>query len=295
MNEAVFRIKFTCIFNRYALTAYRVCLSRKRLRAVSIRVITVVLRYFFLPQFQRKRGVLTCPIINVDHELDDKIPFKPEYRPVYMSFTMLWISTLGYLYKAYGRKAEADMFYLLRLIERSYVEAYGVYQRVMTTTRRPKPNRWDIGLGIMQALDPHLHCVPSLHVMIVCINWLFLDYISRKPGRPDLSRLRNLVYKQSIKIIESILLLKQHSVNCIPAGLYTVSYYMEGFSLQVAEEFIDRLFTELEPDLPAREEIRAVIKKQYLQLMEENNGNDGDYKNVLLDFLKDLAERRNIN
>lgn len=282
-------IRFTSMFNPYALTAYRVCLSwrRPRLRAASFRVIAVVLKYFFIPQFRNKRGAPCCPIVNVEHSLDELIPFKPEYRPVYMSFTILWISIIGYIYRLRGKEAEPDIFALFRLIEKAYLEAYWVYSRVMTTTDRPKPGA-NIKLAMVHAIDPHLYCIPSLHVVIVSIAWLFVDRLSKKPGYPDLSDLRDLIYRQAVKITESILLIKQHSVNCIPAGLYTICHLMKEYTPQAVEEFIDRIFTELEPDLPGREEVRGYIKQRYRRLMEDRRSHNGDYREVLLAFIEQM-------
>lgn len=286
-------IKFTRILNRYALTAYRVCLSRRRLRAAAFRIIGVVFRYFFVPQFRRKRGAISCPVVNVDHVLDETIPFKPEHRPVYISFTMLWISTIGYLHRSYGRAVEGDIFNLFRLMERAYMEAFGVYSRIMSTTSRPKARRGDIGLKLMQAADPHLHCVPSLHVMIVCLTWLFLDRVAEKRGNGELRGLRNLVYRQSIMIIESILFMKQHSVNCIPAGLFALTGMIGDFTPGQAEEFIGRLFTELEPDFPYAEEVRNYIVERYRSLLEGNHKAAGDPKEALIDFLREMPLQSN--
>ena len=291
-DDQVIPIRFTSVFNRYALTAYRVCLSNRRLRAAAFQIIRVVLNHFFIPQFRRRRGVLSTPIVHVDHPLDEHVPYKPEHRRIYMSFIMLWISTLGYLYRSYGKKAEADIFLFFRLLEQTYLEAGWIYRRIMTTTRRPEPRLLDMKLKMVHALDPHLHCVPSLHVMVVCITWLYLDRLSEKPGRPDLRSLRNTVYRHSLMITESILFMKQHSVNCIPAGLYAVTGVMTELTDEKAKGFIDSLFTELEPELPKREELRLYMKDQYRGLLACGRESDGgDYKLVLLDYIRSIDDR----
>ena len=79
--------------------------------------------------------------------------------------------------------------------------------------------------------------------------------------------------------------MKQHSVNCIPAALYAVTGLMEELTDEKAEGFIDSLFTELEPDLAAREEIRSFLKQRYSALVDGNRKN-GEYKQAILDYLQ---------
>lgn len=284
----LFPQRFSRIFNRCALKAYRVCLGNRRLRAASMRLIAVILRHFFIPQFQYKRGKISLRVLHVDHELDEFIPFKPVYRPVYMGFTMLWITTLGCLYTHYGKEIRGEIFTLLRLLEKAYCEAGSVYSRIMTTTRRPEA-RGDLKLKLMQAVDPHLHCVPSLHVMIVLLTWLFLDRVIRKLGEEKIKPLRDQVYRQSVMIVESILFMKQHSVNCVPAGLLAVGGIMPEFTQEAAEAFIGHLFTELEPDLPVKKEVRKTILDRYRKLAAACRRDKGDYKKVLLGFIEEIG------
>ena len=53
---------------------------------------------------------------------------------------------------------------------------------------------------------------------------------------------RDWVFKNSIEIIESVLLVKQHSVNCIPAGYFMNTALFPGFREKWAERSIAEMF-----------------------------------------------------
>ena len=53
-----------------------------------------VIWYFFLPQYFRKIKLTRTPIKHVDHALDEKVPFRPDYVGKYMDFINIWIRPL---------------------------------------------------------------------------------------------------------------------------------------------------------------------------------------------------------
>ncbi len=64
--------------------------SPATLRA-ALRFVGTVARDFFWLQFSVKLGIRKIKIINVDHELDARIPFRPEKIGAYLDFIAFWI------------------------------------------------------------------------------------------------------------------------------------------------------------------------------------------------------------
>jgi hypothetical protein len=96
------------------------------------------------------------------------------------------------------------------------------------------------------------------------------------------------VRQLALDITEAILYVKQHSVNCIPAAMYTMTRFDPGlFSVEEAEDFVSALFTR--PFSPGKSAaIRAYIISRYRHFLAEGR-NGGDWKEPLLKFLVNPA------
>jgi hypothetical protein len=211
------------------------------------------MRSFFLPQFEnaifRRR-----PIVNVDHPLDDSVPFDPRYVKKYLEFMILWIRSFYSLWKVYGDVAVPELAAYIDSIRALYAKAGSVYKIAHTTTTRPAKN-YNLRFAIIHATDPHLNCVPSLHVLIVVANWMLAENaLARMPpprgaaarrqrgfrAEPWLRRLRG----EALAITESVLFVKQHSVNCVGATLYCLTRFFPAFSGERSEAFVRDLFAQ---------------------------------------------------
>lgn len=181
---------------------------------------TVALK-FFIAQYLEKLHILRVPVKHVDHSLDDRVPFREEFLPVYMRFINFWVDTIAMLETKFGVWHGAAMgsrlLYYLRL---AYSSAYDIYSYCMTTTFRP--DSADKGVRALRRADPHFFCVPSLHIAIVALTWSFYRKLFDEEDFTEgekiawLSELR----EEGCAIGQSVLYLKQHSVNCLPAALY---------------------------------------------------------------------------
>jgi hypothetical protein len=69
---------------------------------------------------------------------------------------------------------------------------------------------------------------------------------------------RALAYlrQEAVRITESILFVKQHSVNCIGASMFYLSLAFPEFGREAMAEFVESLFTYEGTDLKARAAIR---------------------------------------
>ncbi len=237
----------------------------------NFKCFATILKEFFFLQYFEKFHILHIPIVHVDHPLDKKIPFTPEKVKIYLDFINLWVRPLAMLVKKFGfwHASRLTKQWMLRF--RKLYQCCGkIYHFRLTTTDRPKYKEMREFRQI-HALDPHFLCVPSLHVATVFLAFGFYRHIF---GTEDFTETEKALwgeelYKGALEITETVLYVKQHSVNCIPAALYLVTQnFPEWITLDDAHKFISQLF--LTPEgfseeeaYQVREHIRVTFE-QYL-------------------------------
>ncbi len=241
-------------------------------RAAMFRYLRTVLRDFFWLQFSVKFGFRKIPILDVDHPLDKLVPFTPDKVGTYLDFVAFWIRPVGYIRERFGPEAERQtLVNLLNLLDRSYSDAAAVYRYRMTTTKRPKYYRGSF--LTIHLFDPHYLCVPSLHVIVVVLAYTFYRKTFRELGMDadEADALNRELFEGAIAITETILFIKQHSVNCIPAALYAISRITpEEVTPSEVILFTERLFAETEDvTTDSAVKIRAHISELYEKLLLE--------------------------
>jgi hypothetical protein len=226
----------------------------------------------------------------VDHPLDVEIPFASSWIGVYMDFSPFWIRTQAFLAEAFGKAADPYIENFIHDIGELYAWAAIVYKRNFSTTRRPfylgKP-----GFFYIHIFDPHLMCIPSLHVMVVILTYRKMTRILRalcaeKEYADELESVR----RRAIDITESILYIKQHSINCIAAGLYAMTCFDEQlFPASEAQDFVGDLFVSCGP---VSEQSSAAIRNHILELYRSFlNAKPAreNWEQPLLDFLETVG------
>ncbi len=265
------------IENKNVLFAALIFLSKKRSRPAALRFIRTVQRDFFIPQFQGRFKIRRRPVVWVDHPLDEKIPFMPHHVAIYLSFTHFWIKSIYFLYREFGRRALPSIVQFMNKLDELYRESALVYRRVQSTTNRPH-HYGGFYFKVIHLFDPHLHCIPSLHVGVVGLTYRVLtELIDRFADDPEAyAAEKEYLWRRAVLITESILFIKQHSVNCIAAGLYTLSAPCYGCSKEMSYRIIDALFTGEGNRLEDSEELREYIRKLYDHFMEAAPGPDNE-------------------
>ncbi|MGP1530516.1 MAG: hypothetical protein ACTTI3_09335 [Treponema sp.] len=260
---AIPRISSYSILLPYLIVPFRV----KSARAL-FRFLRTVIRDFFWLQFSVKWHLKNIPILDVSHSLDEVIPFTPEKVGIYLNFVNFWIHPMAFLLRRFGiRKALPYCTEYLVLIETAYRSASLIYRFCMTTTDRPHYTA-NKAFRNIHRFDPHLLCVPSLHVAIAILACVYYSKAFEELG---LSGDELGVYKAELKadaceIIESVLYIKQHSVNCIAAALYMMLYLSkDDFTVSAGTEIIDSLF--VNDSLLAKKDKQAV--RDYIHFMFE--------------------------
>lgn len=242
---------------------------------------------FFLFQYFQKIHLRHVKVTNVDHELDSTVPFKEEYIGIYMDFISYWIRPLSMVLKKFGRsyglKICSEWFSIITF---AYNEAYRVYSKNITTTKRPKAKTGAV--KNIQRADPHYCCVPSLHIAIIALTVSFYRMILAREDFTEEER-KNFnaeIFTHGVEIAESVLYMKQHSVNCITAALYMVTKIEPAMMTpEIAKEIIDNLF--VKSDDVAEEnkrDIRTYIQVFYDDLLAQSE-NSNDWTEPLLKWI----------
>ena len=226
-------------------------LTASSLRPTTLLCIARIFYNFFFRQHLAAWLPGRVPVSRVDHPLDKKIPFVPSWVTIYLDFVFFWIRMLSFLLQTFGRKAFPAVREFVESMGRLYAYAAGAYCKNFSTTDRPfyiaRPRFFLIHL-----LDPHLMCVPSLHVMVVIMTYKKFAAILRSLGEEGKYSAQIEEMKQgALAITRAILFVKQHSVNCIPAALYAMTCFdPELFPEREAEIFAGLIFSP--PPLPSK-------------------------------------------
>lgn len=270
-------------------------LRNRSLRRVVRSFIATVTRRFFIDQFAYRLRLSFRPgsapsVRNIEHPLDAVVPVRYGTVDVYLTFVKLWISALSYLRRRIGPSFDADIAAFLVDMERCYADAASVYGRCLSTTRRPSrpPSP---RFAMIYAADPHLFCVPSLHVLVVCYTYKRLEDLLRARGdldgfRPEMDAVR----ARAVAITESILYVRQHSVNCIPTALAMLSVILPSYDEAEARSFLSALFT-ADPDVSeaGRAEALSYMLGLYGRMTQAGNGKDAVY-GAIADFVISYEE-----
>ncbi|GHV92992.1 hypothetical protein AGMMS50268_34950 [Spirochaetia bacterium] len=292
-------------------TAFRI-FTTAPLRPVALGCIKSIVYNFFFCQYRAALFPGKIPVSRVDHQLDEKIPFTPDWIGVYLDFVAFWIRSLGFLLNTCRKKPQGEWPAALtgvREFLKSMGALYGfaaeVYQKNLSTTRRPFYIRRPRFI-LIHAFDPHLMCIPSLHVMVVIRTYTKFAAILRSLGDGETYSEQIAELKRgALDITEAILYVKQHSVNCVAAAMYAMTCFdAELFPRSEAEDFVSRLFTEDTLDAPLSpaqklpkidqrdgEIIRNHIETLYRRFLLEGpaaNSEAGSWETPLIRFLQSL-------
>lgn len=243
------------------------------LRYAGLGCIKSICYNFFFRQYRAALFPGRIPVWSVDHPLDEKIPFIPSWVGIYLDFIAFWVRILGFLRRHYRRRGIKPAGKFIKTIGRLYAFAAEIYAKNLSTTKRPRYLARPRFL-LIHAVDPHLMCIPSLHVMVMISAYTQFRSILRSLG--DEERFATQVEeirRGAMNITEAILYVKQHSVNCIAAAMYAMTCFDPVlFPPEEGADFASRLFRGGKGPGPADAEvIRGHIMDLYLKFLEAGN------------------------
>ena len=263
-------------------------LGKPYLRITALRCVASIFRHFFFLQYWAALLPGRIPVSQVDHPLDGKIPFLPGKVNTYLDFVAFWVRTLGFLLKSCGSGILEQVRNFLETMGDLYAWAALVYGKNLSTTERP----FYIGRPrflLIHSLDPHLMCIPSLHVMVVIRTYTLFREIIKSIGEeerfaPQAEELR----LGALAITEAVLYIKQHSVNCISAAMYAMTRFDPTlFPPAEAERFASGIFADTKmPGKADGDEIRGYILSLYRRFLSLGESCD-EWTEPLLNFLKE--------
>lgn len=241
------------------------CHGRTLARAIDI--ARAVITEFFAPQFETRLFPGLRPVVRLGHALDRRLPFRPGRLGFYLGYMGIVLKTVGFIGETCGRSAWRDAAAMLRDVCRLYYASSAVYRRCQSTTLQRLPLRADPRTLLVRLFDPHLHCVPSLHVLAMCYNyWRAEQLLQRRlpAGHPALQRIGEL-FDLAVEMTETVLLVRQHSVMDIGPSLYLLSRTFPGYGEAEIRRFSAALFAAQPPLARA---LRAQIRRAYRELKE---------------------------
>lgn len=247
---------------------------------------------FVCIQNKRKFNLTKTKIVSVDHPLDKKIPFVPENVKIYLDFVNFFCRIMRMFVKKTGiKKGMLLNIRIIDFIKSLYSNASKVYLYALSTTKRPfylkKPKFF-----IIHFFDPHLLCVPSLHVAIVIGVWAKVRELLKESNfnEKDGEEILNEIYYGSIAITESVLYVKQHSINCVAGALYmlTAAYGNDFFSEEDCKKTIANFFKNADDiEEKSKNEILGYIEAMYNNLCDINKKSQREWQNALQLWLDD--------
>ncbi|MCR5724047.1 MAG: hypothetical protein K6G80_03075 [Treponema sp.] len=243
------------------LKAYVIRFTHPRAICTTIRFFIAVIRNYLVRQYAHVWHLSHVPVIHVDHPLDKTVPFLPQKVSVYFRFIDFWIEPLTMLTERFGLwKGVGLGNQWLEAIKKTYQSAGKVYAGYLSTTDRPD-YKGDKLFKLIHGADPHLLCVPSLHIAIVVLCFTFFrDLFEREQlTEAEKTRWNQSLYAEAVAIAESVLFVKQHSVNCIPAAFYMMTaQFPDLVKPRVIEAFIDDMFKTSTPEEISPDNAKAV-------------------------------------
>jgi hypothetical protein len=199
---------------------------------------------FFLPQFETLLFPGLRPVMTLAHPLDERLPFRPQRLRQYLGYMQVVLKTMGFILDSCGSAARPEVARMFRALCRLYYLSSAVYRRCQSTTSQRLPLLASPYSLLIRLFDPHLHCVPSLHILAVCYNYWAAGQVLRRQlpaGHPALSRVPDL-FAIAVSIAETVLLVKQHSVLDIAPSLFLLSRCFPGYDDAEAQRFVGALF-----------------------------------------------------
>lgn len=257
-----------------------------------------ILNDFFFLQWRQALHFTHRPVVRVDTELDDKIPFTPNEVHIYLSFINIMTYPLDFMLRRMDAKIYAkEAKNYLDILAKIYSSSSDIYKVSMTTTKRPKYYKGKF--FTIHFFDPHLLCVPSIHVEISAAVYVWFSRVIKESNLSDEEKEMRLkeIKEWAFGIIESVLFVKQHSINCIPAALYTLTVQQEEgfFTKENADDIIYTIFKE--STLVTEENkiaLTAHFEKLYNRFVEENK-TAADWKDPVINWIKEYAAQTGQN
>ncbi|MDR3642540.1 MAG: hypothetical protein P4L74_02840 [Candidatus Doudnabacteria bacterium] len=231
--------------------------------------------------------------INVELPIDRKIPFNSRAARVYASHVGLLISAINFCRKEFGKAVVGDLGDLLNGLSELFGEAVEVYKTAQTSFERT--GKGGLGIKFIRLVDNNKNACPSLHVEIVGYIHCRLNAIinAHAPNPRIYQPIKDVYFQKSVRILEAVLLVKQHVVMDIALGLALLSSHKDYMTKEQADNMVNAMFQHdyFSMDTATILEVRAKI----LSIYDDAAARIQNEKNIpaniaLISYLRDFAE-----
>jgi hypothetical protein len=233
--------------------------------------------------------------INIELPIDSKIPFEPKVFFSYASHIGLVVHGVNFAKKEFGKEAEADVLKFSNDLVALFPEASKVFNKTQTSLHRPKGG--GLAIKTLRVLDNEKNACPSLHAEIVALAYSRITDIidAHAKDKEEYEPMKEFYFKQAVRILESVLLIKQHAVMDIGVGLGVLSGLDKTFSRERAEKMVNAMFEKENygMDKAVVNEIREIILSIYNEVTEKITENlKTPISEVIIEYLKDFGAKR---
>lgn len=180
--------------------------------------------------------------INVLRPIDGKIPFEPKALSAYISFVGLWISGINFLKKEFGKKVAVDIGKFIIDLAAFYPEAARIFKQAQTSFERTGDG--GLKFKILRFIDNNKNAAPSVHAEVAARTYSRLsDIIDAHAPDPSLyESIKNVYFQKAVKVLESLLLIKQHVVMDIGVAFAILSSHDVSFNGERARKITESMF-----------------------------------------------------
>lgn len=248
-----------------------------------------LLGHIFLNYFYEEFKVVTA-VRYIDTDLESRIGPQKGHVRTYLSFVPFLVGSLGFLRWRFGNKVSADVCLFMKDIENLFSDAGFVFENAPTKLKyRQSPG---VALKILHFLDRPRNCFPSLHVIIASYSYLKTKELVSKYSlnQPENVFADIFLADWSVRIIESCIQTKQHSLRDVAGGLAVVSLRCPQFSKEDIHEMIELLFSGPHSGFAGDigQAVRENIGSVYSELVIATDKQNGDYRSVFIDYIRSI-------
>lgn len=236
-------------------------------RQPTFKLLLTIWLDFFWAQWRLKLKLARKNITSIIHPADHITPYNPARYPIYLSFIAEIMDTLLLIRKHSHTTWQTEIINYIQRLTKLYQISGSIHSRNPTTTTRffraQSLRSWLILLT-----DPHYHCLPSLHVSIVCLNYTFIGSIWN--GEPvQKKKMSKQLYQTAVLISRSVLEVKQHSIYCIVAALILMEKLFSTWSPADSLKMMEDLSYISEISTTSQVELYTAQKTLYFTIKEE--------------------------
>jgi len=279
-SEIIYQPTFGC----FVRTAWSILTSP--LAGSSLRFVGVFFRTYLLRQY----GVLRP--MDAALSVDRAIPFRKQDLATYWGIFLYPFAVVRFLRRTFGIGTDAEIRAEFERTSRIYKGASRVFDETQTTflCRRQATGA---GAALLHLFDRNRNCYPSLHAAVIGKAYtVAARFIARSDDTARYEPVREELFRNLVRIMESCYTVKQHSIRDLAAGFALLTVHEPDFSEAVAERVFDVLFADGSLPEETVREVRLAARAEYVDILARwRSGRYPDIAAVLIGKVGEMKTR----